>query len=91
MALVLALAASTERAQSIGAASFGAVLGWYAWFNLRREETHAIRDIATFSGIIGAASLTKLFPDRLFGYYCIGLAIGFFACVACMGRGWLKR
>jgi hypothetical protein len=89
--MLLLLAQTTGKAQSLGAAGFGSVLGWYAWFNLRREQNHVMRDIATFAGIIGGASLTKLFPDRLFGYYCIGLAVGFFVCVAVMGRGWLKR
>lgn len=76
---------------SLRAACFGTVLGWYGCFNLRRETTH-VWDIATFAGIIGAASLTKIFPDRPFGYYCcIGLVVGFFASVGAIGYGWLKK
>jgi hypothetical protein len=89
--VLLLLASSTGKAQSIGAGCFGAVLGWYAWFTTRQTVSHALRDIATFLGMIGAASLTKLFPDRLFGYYCIGLAVGFFACVVAIGSGKLDR
>jgi hypothetical protein len=89
--MLLALASTTGKAQSLGAVCFGSTLGWYAWYTLRQEKTHTAAHIAIFTGIIGAASLTKLFPDRLFGYYCIGLALGFFACVIAMGRGWLKE
>jgi hypothetical protein len=63
------------------------VLGWYAWFNSRRTTTPSPTDIASFAAAIGGAALVKLFPDRLFGYYCIGLAAGFFACVGVVAAG----
>jgi hypothetical protein len=70
---------------AIGTVCFGLVIGWYAWFNVRRTTSPSITDIASFAGAIGGAAVIKLFPDLLFGYYCIGLAVGFFACVTVVG------
>jgi hypothetical protein len=75
---------------AIGAFCFGSVMGWYAWLNVRRTEKPDMTEIVAFAGAIGGAALVKLFPDRLFGYYSIGLAAGFFLCLLAIGRGWLK-
>lgn len=65
----------------IGAWCFGAVIGWITYRTLRRKEgAAAVSDLATVIGAVGGAAVTTLFksPD-LFGSYCIGLFIGFFA------------
>lgn len=46
------------------------------------EDTDAVglSDIATVVGAVGGAAVTTLFDDGdAFGYYSIGLAVGFFA------------
>jgi uncharacterized membrane protein YeaQ/YmgE (transglycosylase-associated protein family) len=65
----------------IGAICFGLVIGWVTYRTLRRREgTAALSDIATVIGAVGGAAVTALFKsDVLFGLYCIGLAVGFFA------------
>jgi uncharacterized membrane protein YeaQ/YmgE (transglycosylase-associated protein family) len=65
----------------IGALCFGVVMGWITYRTLRRREgSAALSDIATVIGALGGAATTALFktPD-LFGSYCIGLFVGFFA------------
>jgi hypothetical protein len=64
-----------------GAFLFGLVIGWVTYRTLRRTSTSGLSDIATVIGAVGGAAVTTLFPtaDGLFGNYCIGLAIGFFA------------
>lgn len=64
----------------IGAAGFGAVMGWITYRTLRRREgAAALSDLATVIGAVGGAAITAVFktPD-LFGWYCIGLFVGFF-------------
>src|SRR5205823_12884958 len=56
--------------------------------HLRRSVTPTITDIRSFLDAVRGAALIKLFLDRLFGYYGIGLAAGFFLCVAVVGAGW---
>jgi uncharacterized membrane protein YeaQ/YmgE (transglycosylase-associated protein family) len=65
----------------IGAVCFGFVIGWVTYRTLRRKEgTTPLSDIATVIGAVGGAAVTALFKsDVLFGLYCIGLAVGFFA------------
>jgi uncharacterized membrane protein YeaQ/YmgE (transglycosylase-associated protein family) len=65
----------------IGALCFGLVVGWISYRTLRRKEgAAALSDIATVIGAIGGAAVTTLFKSEvLFGLYCIGLAVGFFA------------
>lgn len=64
----------------IGAWCFGAVIGWITYRTLRRREGSAqLSDIATVIGAVGGAAITALFKvPELFGYYCIGLFVGFF-------------
>jgi uncharacterized membrane protein YeaQ/YmgE (transglycosylase-associated protein family) len=65
----------------IGALCFGLVIGWITYRTLRRrKETVALSDIATVIGAVGGGAVTALFEEEvLFGAYCVGLAIGFFA------------
>jgi hypothetical protein len=64
-----------------GALCFGLVIGWITYRTLRRKEgAAALSDIATVFGAVGGAGITALFQDQtLFGWYAIGLAVGFFA------------
>ena len=65
----------------IGAVCFGLVIGWITYRTLvRRAGEAALSDIATVLGAVGGGAVTGLFKDQdLFGCYCIGLALGFFA------------
>lgn len=64
--------------QSLGALAFGAVLGWSLYFTLRHSRKHAIEDLGLIASALGGAALVKLFPDDLFGWYCLGVGVGFF-------------
>ena len=66
---------------TVGALCFGLVIGWVAYRTLRRStETVAVSDLATVIGAVGGGAVTATFDDdTLFGWYCVGLAIGFFA------------
>lgn len=65
----------------LGALAFGVVVGWVTYRTLRNSTVNGISDIAAVIGAVGGAAVTTLFPQGniLFGGYCIGLAIGFFA------------
>jgi hypothetical protein len=65
----------------IGAAGFGAVIGWYVYFvNRYRVGEVGLGDLASLIGIIGGGTILALFPAGtvLFGAYGIGLGLGFF-------------
>lgn len=62
-----------------GATGFGVVLGWSLYMTLRHAKEHGAKDISVIASAIGGAAITKIFPDKLFGYYCIGLFGGFAA------------
>lgn len=64
----------------LGAICFGLVIGWVTYRTLRRSEDKVgLSDIATVLGVVGGAAVTTLFEDSgLFGFYALGLAIGFF-------------
>jgi uncharacterized membrane protein YeaQ/YmgE (transglycosylase-associated protein family) len=65
--------------ESIGSFLFGIIIGWVTYRTLRRTgETVAVSNIASVVGAVGGAAVTGLFKGSLFGWYCIGLAIGFF-------------
>jgi zinc transporter ZupT len=55
-------------------------MGWITYRTLRRKEgAAALSDLSTVIGAIGGAAITALFKTaELFGWYCIGLAAGFF-------------
>ena len=65
----------------LGALCFGLVIGWISYRTLRLTAgTTALSDIATVIAAVGGAAVTALIrSDVLFGLYCIGLALGFFA------------
>jgi hypothetical protein len=64
----------------VGAGCFGLVIGWITYRTLRRREGAAqLSDIATVIGAVGGGAITTLFDsDRVFGWYAVGLAAGFF-------------
>jgi EamA domain-containing membrane protein RarD len=66
--------------EEFGGLCFGLVVGWVTYRTLRRTgEAVALSNIATVIGAIGGGAVTGLFIDtRLFSWYSIGLAIGFF-------------
>ena len=74
----------------VGAICFGVVVGWIVYRTLRRTDKAAVSDIATVIGAVGGAAVTGLFDSsRLFGFYAIGLAAGFFLYLW-LAATWLK-
>jgi hypothetical protein len=63
-----------------GALCFGIIIGWVTYRTLRRQgETVALSNIASVIGAVGGGAVTALFSSpALFGWYSIGLLIGFF-------------
>lgn len=81
---------------SWGALAFGAVMGWIAYRTLRFMETKPTwQDLATIAATLLGATITTIFRDpTVFGAYCIGLAVGFFAYLLVSHRAqeaWKKR
>lgn len=67
--------------QIVGAAGFGAVIGWYVYFiNRYRKGDVQLGDITTIIGAIGGAAVMAIYSKDtdLFGAYGVGLAVGFF-------------
>jgi hypothetical protein len=66
--------------ESVGAFLFGVVAGWITYRTLRRDHSGtSVSDIATVLAAIGGGAVTALFPDaKLFGWYSVGLFVGFF-------------
>lgn len=63
----------------LGGLCFGLVVGWVTYRTLRRREgASGLSDISTVIGAVGGGAVTSLFEDALFGWYAVGLAIGFF-------------
>jgi len=65
----------------IGACLFGVIVGWVTYRTLRRQgETVALSNIASVIAAIGGGAVTALFNSpALFGWYSIGLFVGFFS------------
>src|SRR5712664_3932593 len=65
----------------LGALFFGLTIGWITYRILRlRAGASWISDLIAILGVIGgAAILAFLRNDVLFGWYAIGLVLGFFA------------
>lgn len=67
----------------LGAAGFGAIIGWLVYYiNRYRKADVQFSDLTTIIGIVGGAGVTSLFgggDKALFGAYGIGLFCGFFA------------
>lgn len=66
--------------EEFGALLFGVVVGWVTYRTLRRTADRVgLSDIAAVIGAVGGGAITGLFDtERLFGWYSIGLAGGFF-------------
>jgi len=64
----------------VGAAAFGVVIGWVTYRTLRRTtDKVGLSDLATVIGAVGGGAVTQLFDDdAVFGWYAVGLAVGFF-------------
>jgi len=69
----------------VGALCFGVVIGWVTSRTLRRSTPGGLSDIATVLGAVGGATVTGLFRQdtNAFGYYCVGLLVGFFVYLVC--------
>ena len=67
-------------ALNIGAAAFGAVIGWMVHRILAHKEKADWSDISTVIATVGGAAVLSLFPAQTetFGAYAIGLFVGFF-------------
>jgi O-antigen/teichoic acid export membrane protein len=65
----------------LGALFLGLTVGWIVYRILRlRAGFSGLSDIIAIVGVIGGAVALALFRiDILFGWYAIGLAVGFFA------------
>lgn len=65
----------------LGAFFFGLAVGWVAYRILRlRAGAPWLSDLIAMLGVIGGAAVLALFRgDMLFGWYSIGLILGFFA------------
>jgi uncharacterized membrane protein YeaQ/YmgE (transglycosylase-associated protein family) len=68
----------------LGAVFFGLTIGWIAYRILRqRSGTPWLQDLIALLGIIaGAAALALFRNDAIFGWYAVGLVVGFFAYLA---------
>jgi hypothetical protein len=65
----------------LGAVCFGITIGWMAYRIMRlRAGIPGLSDIIAILGAIGGAAILAIFRnDVLFGWYSVGLVIGFFA------------
>ena len=65
----------------LGAIFFGLVIGWITYRTLRLTSgTNIFAIIAVIIAVVGGGAVTALLKnDVVFGWYTIGLAIGFFA------------
>jgi hypothetical protein len=68
----------------LGAIFFGLTIGWITYRILRlRAGAPGISDLIAILGVIGGAAVLALYRSEvLFGWYSIGLIIGFFAYLA---------
>jgi hypothetical protein len=66
--------------EDVGGLTFGVVIGWVTYRTLRRStEKVGLSDIATVVAAVGGGLVAERFDDPdVFGWYAIGLAIGFF-------------
>jgi uncharacterized membrane protein YeaQ/YmgE (transglycosylase-associated protein family) len=65
----------------LGALFFGLTVGWIAYRILRhRSGPSWLSDLIALFGIIAGATALAFFRDEtIFGWYAVGLVIGFFA------------
>jgi hypothetical protein len=64
---------------SIGAACFGAVIGWLAHYAFWQRRYINVAWIASLLSVVGGGAVTAVFKsETLFGAYCIGMFAFFF-------------
>lgn len=65
----------------LGALFFGLIIGWMVYRILRHKAGAPwLSDLIALLGIIAGAAVLAFFRDNvLFGWYAIGLVVGFFA------------
>lgn len=75
----------------LGAVFFGITIGWMT-YRIRRLKAGipGLSDLIAILGAIGGATVLIFKSDVLFGWYSIGLLVGFFSYFA-MGLGFLGR
>ncbi|HZT99096.1 MAG TPA: hypothetical protein VFA10_05520 [Ktedonobacteraceae bacterium] len=68
----------------LGAICFGLTVGWMAYQVLRnRSGASWLSDLIALLGVIAGAGVLAIFRNEaIFGWYAIGLIIGFFAYLA---------
>ena len=82
---------------AVGALFFGFVIGWVTYRTIAfKKEGAKIEDITAVIGAVGGAGVTALFKSPiLFGFYCIGLFIGFISffviCLFPRGQAFMMR
>lgn len=73
----------------LGAAGFGAIIGWYVYYvNRYRKGDVQLSDITTIVGVLGGASVAAVLQPggALFGGFGIGLFAGFFGYYARLNK-----
>ncbi len=68
----------------LGVTLFGLIIGIFTYqIRLSRASAPAISDLIAVVGVVGGAAVPAFLRDEgLLGWYCIGLALGFFASFA---------
>ena len=68
----------------LGAIFFGLMIGWISYRMLRpTASTNVLSTIAIIIAAVGGAAVTTLLKDNtMFGWYAIGLVVGFLAYLA---------
>jgi len=68
----------------LGALFFGLIVGWIAYRILRlRAGAPGLSDLIALLGVIAGAAVLAFFRSEVvFGWYAVGLVIGFFASFA---------
>jgi len=62
----------------LSAASFGVVIGWCLYFNMRHRKSQQVSDLAAMIAAVAGAAVLSLFPGARFDSYAFGLFAGFF-------------
>ena len=74
---------ASQHVISIGAVCFGIVIGYVTYRTLVRQDTASVSDIAAVVAAVGGGVVAERFSNTAhsdsFGWYSIGLLIGFAA------------